>query len=59
MRNILITGGAGYVGSSIALKLKEKGFEPIIYDNLSSSHESITLEPKGELSVIWLEWGAL
>ena len=37
--NILVTGGAGYIGSHASLYLKEKGFNPIIIDNFSrSSH---------------------
>lgn len=35
MNNILITGGAGFIGSHIALKLLEKGYKVRILDNLS------------------------
>lgn len=35
---ILITGGAGYIGSFMVRGLKEKGFEPVILDNLSQGH---------------------
>lgn len=35
MKNILITGGAGFIGSNIALKLLAKGYEVTILDNLS------------------------
>lgn len=35
MKNILVTGGAGYVGSHACLKLAEAGFNPVTYDNLS------------------------
>jgi len=38
MKNILITGGAGYIGSFMVRELKSKGFEPIILDNLSCGH---------------------
>lgn len=34
-KNILITGGAGFIGSSIALKLKESNYNVIVLDNLS------------------------
>ncbi len=34
--NILVTGGAGYIGSHIVRDLGQKGFEPIVYDNLST-----------------------
>lgn len=35
MKNILITGGAGFIGSNLALKLIEKGHNITILDNLS------------------------
>lgn len=39
---VLVTGGAGYIGSHTVLTLIEKGHEPIVVDNLSnSSFESI------------------
>ena len=35
MKNILITGGAGFIGSNLALKLITKGYKVKILDNLS------------------------
>ncbi|MBW8362841.1 MAG: NAD-dependent epimerase/dehydratase family protein [Kaistella sp.] len=35
MKNILITGGAGFIGSNLALKLIEKGHRITVLDNLS------------------------
>lgn len=35
MKNILITGGAGFIGSNLALKLKDKGYQVTVLDNLS------------------------
>lgn len=35
--NVLITGGAGYIGSNIYLSLFREGFNPIIVDNFSTS----------------------
>ena len=35
MKNILITGGAGFIGSNLALHLIEKGFTLTVLDNLS------------------------
>lgn len=34
-KNILITGGAGFIGSHLSLKLIEKGYKVIVLDNLS------------------------
>lgn len=34
-RNVLITGGAGFIGSNLALKLIEKGYNVTVLDNLS------------------------
>jgi UDP-glucose-4-epimerase GalE len=35
---ILITGGAGYIGSHAAKALLQAGFEPVVLDNLSTGH---------------------
>lgn len=37
MKNIMITGGAGYIGSHTAVELINKNYNVIIYDNLSNS----------------------
>lgn len=36
---ILVTGGAGYIGSHVVKALGEEGHELLIYDNLSTGHE--------------------
>lgn len=36
---ILVTGGAGYIGSFVCKILKKRGFIPITYDNLSTGHK--------------------
>ena len=36
---VLVTGGAGYIGSHTALALKEQGERVIVLDNLSTGHE--------------------
>jgi len=38
MSKILVTGGAGYIGSFMVRELQKKGFEPVILDNLSQGH---------------------
>lgn len=43
MAKILITGGAGYIGSHTALELLNDGYEVVVYDNLcNSSRESVS-----------------
>lgn len=41
MKKILITGGAGYIGSHTAVELWNAGLEPIILDDFSNSHETV------------------
>lgn len=47
MTNILVTGGAGYIGSHTCLDLANRGFTPVVYDNLANGHEE------------FVKWGAL
>jgi UDP-glucose 4-epimerase len=35
---ILVTGGAGYIGSHTAKELARAGHEPIVLDNLAHGH---------------------
>ena len=37
MKKIVVTGGAGYIGSHTIVELEKNGFSPIIIDNLSNS----------------------
>lgn len=38
MSNILITGGAGYIGSHVCKMLAEEDYTPVTYDNLSNGN---------------------
>lgn len=38
MTNILITGGAGYIGSHTCKLISAAGYNPVVYDNLSTGH---------------------
>jgi UDP-glucose 4-epimerase len=65
--NILLTGGAGYIGSHTFIALREAGFEPVILDNFANSHpvvlerlaritgRPVTLERGDVLDTPWLE----
>ena len=41
MKKILVTGGAGYIGSHTVIELFEAGYEPIILDDFSNSEKFI------------------
>ena len=36
---ILVTGGAGYIGSHTVVELQNAGYEVVVVDNLSNSSE--------------------
>ncbi len=38
---ILVTGGAGYIGSHVVKRLGEKGYNIVVYDNLSQGHREM------------------
>ena len=39
MNNILVTGGAGYVGSHACKALAKAGYTPVVFDDLSTGHD--------------------
>lgn len=41
--NVLVTGGAGYIGSHIVRDLNDAGYNPIVYDNLSTGNRASVL----------------
>lgn len=50
---VLVTGGAGYIGSHTAKALAQAGIEPVVFDNLSAGHPwAVKWGPlfKGDLS---------
>jgi len=52
--NILITGGAGYIGGTVAGLLSQNGHKPVVFDNLSHSRRELLPQGvefvEGELS---------
>ncbi|OYU26256.1 MAG: UDP-glucose 4-epimerase GalE [Burkholderiales bacterium PBB2] len=40
-RRVLVTGGAGYIGSITVIRLIEAGWTPLILDNFSNSHPEV------------------
>lgn len=45
--NILVVGGAGYIGSHMVRELLSEGFNPLVFDNLSTGHSWAV--PEGRL----------
>jgi len=45
MSKILVTGGAGYIGSHTTLALNKAGYEVVVYDNLSTGKAEAVLPP--------------
>ncbi len=45
MPKVLVTGGAGYIGSHTVLSLIESGYDVVVYDNLSTGHQEAVLPP--------------
>ena len=40
--NVLVAGGAGYIGSHTVKRLKDAGHTPVIYDNASRGHKAVS-----------------
>ncbi|MDH5397152.1 MAG: UDP-glucose 4-epimerase GalE [Cyclobacteriaceae bacterium] len=40
-QKILVTGGAGYIGSHTVIELAQEGYEPVIIDNFSNSNPEV------------------
>ena len=43
---VLVTGGAGYIGSHVVKLLVDAGHDVVVYDNLSTGYRSAVLEAK-------------
>lgn len=41
MKKILVTGGAGFIGSHTVVELQKAGYEPVIVDDLSNAREEV------------------
>ena len=41
MKEILVAGGAGYVGSHTLIKLLQAGYHPVVVDNLTTGYEPV------------------
>ena len=41
---ILVTGGAGYIGAHMVRILDQTGYNPVVFDNLSTGHREFVPE---------------
>src|SRR5277367_2370916 len=57
--NVLVAGGAGYIGSHTVKRLKEAGHSPVIYDNLGRGHRAVEAILKTPLVVADLNDSAM
>jgi UDP-glucose 4-epimerase len=48
MQNIIVAGGAGYIGSHMVKMLSSAGFNPVTVDNLSTGHRFAAFSLVGE-----------
>ena len=40
-KTILVTGGAGFIGSHTCKLLRDEGYNPVVYDNLTTGHRNL------------------
>ena len=45
---LLVTGGAGYIGSHVVEQLLERGYDVVVFDNFQAGHRA-ALHPKAQL----------
>ncbi|MDX1917732.1 MAG: UDP-glucose 4-epimerase GalE [Candidatus Caenarcaniphilales bacterium] len=57
--SILVTGGAGYIGSHIVKQLSESGRKPIVLDNLSTGHSHLLIHGEKLISIDLFDFEAV
>lgn len=55
MTRVLVTGGAGYIGSHTCVELVSRGYEPIIVDNFVNSSPT-AIDRVGQLTNSRIDW---
>ncbi|MEM9205309.1 MAG: UDP-glucose 4-epimerase GalE [Pseudomonadota bacterium] len=57
LTKILLTGGAGFIGSHVFVALKDQGYEPVILDNFANSSYKVLerLERLYQKPPVWVE----
>ena len=41
MKKVIVTGGAGYIGSHTAVALAQAGYQPVVVDNFCASDRRV------------------
>jgi len=59
MRNIAVTGGAGFIGSHVAQELAKRGYQVIIIDDLSTGRKENIEELIGEVREVQFVQGSI
>jgi UDP-glucose 4-epimerase len=59
VRKALITGGAGFIGSTLADRLSAEGIQVVIYDNLSTGREEFISDARGREGVAFVHGDVL
>ena len=54
MKKVLVSGGAGYIGSHVVKLLGKKGFDVLVYDNLSTGNRSSVLSENWWKAICWI-----
>ena len=49
--SVLVTGGAGYIGSHCCKALEAAGYHPVVYDNFSTGHRSFVTGSRNRYTV--------
>ena len=51
---ILVTGGAGYIGSHTCVELLDAGYDVVVLDNLSNSSEKSSSTVEDSCWIVWV-----
>lgn len=53
MSNVLVTGGAGFIGSHACKALRDAGYTPVTYDNLETGWQDAVKFGRSNGAICW------